>query len=102
MFEVSESAEAYIDAARTASGLPETVGIRMSRSADPGEGAIRISFTNDAGSDDARIEHSRIPIFVDPDLVPVLDGRVLDTRQTDGAEHLVMRANRADDATSST
>jgi iron-sulfur cluster assembly protein len=91
MLELSDSAAQFLTDARATSGLPETVGTRLSVRSDGDAQGIRVSFANRPGSDDAVIEHHGARVFVAVELSEILRDRVLDTEIEEEGERLVLR-----------
>jgi len=63
----------------TAGDLPEGGGVRIARATDEdGEPAFTLDLVEAAAPDDVVFEGHALPVFVDPDAAPLLEGTALD------------------------
>jgi Fe-S cluster assembly iron-binding protein IscA len=96
MFQVSDGAAEYVGDAISTSGLPETIGIRLSMRRGEDQQAIRVSFASEPQADDEVVEHRGAKVFVASDLDPLLADRTLDVVDDGDGERLVIRAHESD------
>ena len=84
MLTISPAASEAIRGLIAASDLPESAGIRIS-SHPQGPGAFELSLAPEAGDADEVVEEQGATVFVDDEVVPLLDDKTLDA-QTEGAQ----------------
>jgi Fe-S cluster assembly iron-binding protein IscA len=97
MLTVTKKAAALLKAAKAAQGAAPEMGIRIRRSAvakGSGEGAQAVGFAvvQQPSPGDEQSEQNGLRIFVDEQLVEILDGRTLDVwNENDDGPELVFR-----------
>ena len=82
MLAISPAASEAIKGLLAASDLPPHAGVRIS-SHPQGPGIFELSLAPEAGEADAVVEEQGANVFVDDDVVPLLDDKTLDA-QTHG------------------
>lgn len=82
MLAISPAASEAIKGLLAASDLPPSAGVRLSGHPQQ-QGSFELSLSPEAGEADAVVEQQGATVFVDDELVPLLDDKTLDA-QTQG------------------
>ena len=92
MLQVSDSAAAVLQEARTAQDLPDTYGVRISGAATPaGELEVALGFEEGPNENDQVTEQAGTRIFVAPEVAEPLADTVLDLEDTPSGPQLAIR-----------
>ncbi len=94
MLTVTKRAATLLKAAKLAEGAAEHAGIRIRRgltTSEPGKLAVGFAISPGPEPSDEQIEQDGLRIFVQDELVEVLDGRTLDIHDTAEEVELVFR-----------
>jgi len=78
---ITPAAEEALDAVVSADGIPEDCGVRITRGlgAD-GQPALGLTVTQEPEAGDEVVEETKVPVYVSPDVAPMLDDMVLDAQ----------------------
>jgi Fe-S cluster assembly iron-binding protein IscA len=90
MTSVTDRATRRLIEDRQRRGLPDTFAPRLSRR----DGKIVLDFASQPADKDRVTTHGDIRLFVAPDVAETLADAVVDVRQRDGGERLVVLHNR--------
>jgi Fe-S cluster assembly iron-binding protein IscA len=78
---ITPNAEQAIDAVVASETAPEGAGLRISQGVGAdGQPAIGLSVALAPEAGDEVVEEANVPVFLAPDVVPLLDDKVLDAR----------------------
>lgn len=91
MLQLTSEAVSVLKDARTKTGAPENVGVRLANAPSKGESAISLVFSASPQEDDQTVEKDDLKVYVAHDLVEPLSERTLDVRSTDEGAELVLR-----------
>ena len=93
MLRVSENAAAALENIRTAEGVPESYGIRVSGSQEPtGDIVISLAFVEAPEEADQVTEQAGTDVYVAPDVAEPLSSAVMDVQDSEEGMQLVFRA----------
>ena len=96
MLRVSENASAVLENVRSAEGVPESYGVRLSGGQNPkGEVEISVAFAEAPQEADQIIEQSGTDVYVAPEVATPLSTAVMDVQDTDAGLQLVFRPQAA-------
>lgn len=91
MLQVTSSAMSTFEQAREAQDLPEDAGVRIYAQRDEqGEVGIALAFAEEPESDDQVTETDGTQVFVAPELAEPLSDSVLDVRDAEEGQELVI------------
>lgn len=91
MLQVTSSAMSTFEQAREAQDLPENAGVRIYAQRDEqGEVGIALAFAEEPESDDQVTETDGTQVFVAPELAEPLSDSVLDVRDAEEGQELVI------------
>lgn len=89
---ITSGAAAVLSGARASSGLPEQFGVRFYLTDTPTHGkALAFDFVEFPEPRDEVAEEQGLPVYVAPDLAPVVADSTLDAQEKDGRNQLVFR-----------
>jgi len=94
MLTVTKEAAELLKVAKAAENASDDAGIRIRRgimSKDPGLVAVGFAISEDPSPDDEEIEQEGLRIFVEEELIELLDGRILDVREVSEGLELFFR-----------
>jgi Fe-S cluster assembly iron-binding protein IscA len=78
---ITPDAEQALDAVVASETAPEGAGLRISQGVGAdGQPAIGLSVAPAPEAGDEVVEEAKVPVFLAPDVVPLLDDKVLDAR----------------------
>ena len=93
MLQVSDSAVAVLEEARTAQDLPDTLGIRISGQAtQAGEIEVLLGFSEEPSENDEVTEQAGTRIFVAQEIAEPLSDAMLDIEDTPSGPQLAIKA----------
>jgi Fe-S cluster assembly iron-binding protein IscA len=92
MLKITRGAAALLSDARASSGAPEQFGVRFYLIDSPAQGkALAFDFVEFPEPRDEVAEEEGLPVYVAPELAPVVADSTLDAQQEDGRNQLVFR-----------
>lgn len=92
MLRVSENAAAALENVRSAEGVPESYGVRLSGDQNPtGDIAISLAFVQAPEAADQVTEQSGTDVYVAPEVAEPLSKAVMDVQDSDAGLQLVFR-----------
>lgn len=96
MLLLSENAAAALENVRTAQGVPESYGVRLSGGQEPsGDITINLAFVEAPAEADQVTEQSGLDVYVAPEVSGPLSTAVMDVQDSDEGLHLVFRPQDA-------
>lgn len=92
MLRVSENAAAALENVRSAEGIPESYGVRLSGGQQPsGDVVIDVAFVEAGEDTDQVTEQSGTDVYVAPELAEPLSTAVMDVQDSETGLQLVFR-----------
>jgi Fe-S cluster assembly iron-binding protein IscA len=96
VLQVTDTALAALDEARTAQDVPDSFGLRVFGQPSPtGQVAISLAFTEEPEEGDEVAEQSGTEIYVAPELAEPLSESMIDVEQTPDGAQLVIKPQEA-------
>jgi Fe-S cluster assembly iron-binding protein IscA len=92
MLELSPAAVTYVQERRRAFELPESAGLRIWLDPERERWSMKIGFRREPSMEDDVIEQTGARVFVAPELVDALTGRLLDVNDEADPPRLVLRS----------
>ena len=91
MLQVSDSAAAVLQQARSAQELPETYGVRVSGQTNGDMLEVSLAFAEEPLPDDEVMEQAGTQVFVAPEVAEPLTAAVLEVEDTPEGQRLAIR-----------